>query len=263
MSSATASLSRSLSPCLCLAFFCLWDLALALEMSIRRSLVQKSVFRLSFTIESSFPFSSCLSTFPLPPLLRPCLVYLSDKQLETPLGPIILAPSIKIGANCQHVFFFHANGKWKMYQSDKYAASAHAWLGCPIPREGAERLSRLRKWQQFLTKCIWTYFVIFTSHESKLRVKLFLYIWRSIFTVWRCHIATFSLFSVLLLVPVLLLSCSLHSFLTLLFFWNTGNAWQANLLANWECTVLFFCLQNCCSSYTARKAGRRHEVRMV
>lgn len=69
--------SFSLSPCprlylnrmsTSVAFSFLWDLALALEMSIRRSLVQKSVFRLSFTIESRFPFSSCLSTFPLPPL---------------------------------------------------------------------------------------------------------------------------------------------------------------------------------------------------
>lgn len=119
--------SFSLSPCprlylnsmsTSVAFSFLWDLALALEMSIRRSLVQKSVFRLSFTIESRFPFSSCLSTFPLPPLLRPCLIYLSDNQLETPLGPIILAPSIKIGANCRHVFCTEIEmenvSKWQM-----------------------------------------------------------------------------------------------------------------------------------------------------
>lgn len=119
------SVSKSLPPhplflslYLCLiAFSLLRDLALALEMSIRRSLVQKSVFRLSFTIESSFPISSCLYIFPLPPLMPlppTCLIYLSGNQLETPLGTIILAPSIKIAANCNHVFL---SCKWKMFPS--------------------------------------------------------------------------------------------------------------------------------------------------
>lgn len=61
-----------------------------------------SACHLPLNRDSHFP--AAYPHFLYPSLLRPCLIYLSDNQLETPLGPIILAPSIKIGANCQHVF---------------------------------------------------------------------------------------------------------------------------------------------------------------
>lgn len=87
------------------------------------------------------------------------------------------------------------------------------------------------------------------ERHSKLRGKLF-YFWQSISTVWRCHIATFSRS-----LSLCIYSC-LCLFLPppLLCFWNTGNAWQANLLANWECTVLFFCFEIVASS-TLKEIG--------